>query len=317
MAAPWLVTGANGQVGRALLSEFRARGVAAIGVDRSQVDLSRPDELPQQLERLIQLEPAQSLQGILNAAAYNAVDRADTEPELAARVNTEAPAVLARACFERGIPFVHYSTDYVYSGQGSTPWTEEAPVAPLSTYGRTKAQGDAAVLAQAAAVSDVPHLPRPRYLILRTSWVYDAQGENFPRKILARAATQAELKVVNDQIGAPTHARHLAQATLAALSQLTAQNSGVYHACASGYTSWFGFSEALLARARTHGAPFRTEKITPVSSEAFPTPAQRPRNSRLSLDKLERTFDIHMPDWIEGLDQFFSDLFFKESKPGN
>jgi dTDP-4-dehydrorhamnose reductase len=242
---------------------------------------------------------------ILNAAAYTAVDQAESDPETAQRINGEAPGVMAEAAAELGAWLIHYSTDYVFPGDGTTPWTEQDTPAPLSVYGRTKWAGEQGI---AAAT--------PRHLILRTSWVYGLQGKNFPRTLLRLAGTRTSLDVVEDQVGAPTGADLIADVTSHLVARVlggegasaTAASdlAGIYHLAPSGETTWWALARFLLMRARAQGLSLclDPDQIRPVSTEAFGAPAPRPANSRLDTSKLRSRFGLHLPPWEAGLERW-------------
>lgn len=278
------IFGANGQIGSALVEML---GHEAIPLTRADVDLTDTAAVRRTLE---QLAP----DALINAAAYTAVDKAESEPELAYAINAEAPKVMAFYAAARGIPFVHYSTDYVYPGTGTKPWTEEDDPVPLSAYGKSKLAGDRNVAAAGG-----------KYLIFRTSWVYDAHGKNFLNTMLRLGAEREILKVVDDQFGAPSFAPMLAEATLEARDkamEMPEFPSGVYHLCNAGVTSWFLFAERIFEYARESGFSMKIRELLPIPASEYPLPAPRPHNSRLSLEKLERVFDIHMEDWKDGLE---------------
>lgn len=238
---------------------------------------------------------------IVNAAAHTAVDKAESEPELAQRLNAEAPAVLAEAAHAIGAWLVHYSTDYVFNGQGDQPWQEADATGPLNTYGRTKLAGEQAIQQTCA-----------RHLIFRTSWVYAARGGNFAKTMLRLAAERDRLTVINDQFGAPTGAELIADVTAHALHHVlrTGQGQGIYHLAAGGETTWHGYASHVIAAARRMQAE-RTLKvlaIDPVPTSAFPTPAQRPHNSRLSTVRLEQTFGLTLPHWQQGVDRMLAEV---------
>ncbi len=279
-----LLFGTNGQLGRAFreLSETEAfpLGWTLIAPGSSECDLADPDAVGDVLAR-------ESPDVIVNAAAYTAVDLAETEREKCEAVNARAPALLARYCAGRGIPLLHYSTDYVYDGRGASARPETEPHAPLNAYGASKARGDEAIGASGC-----------EHLVFRTSWVFSHEGRNFVRTMLRLGGEGRELRVVDDQVGAPTYAPDLARYSLHALMRALEQKlegkgfpSGVYHLCNSGFTSWAGFARAILPEA----------KITGIPSSDYPTPAVRPRNSRLSLEKFIRTFGINPRPWEEAL----------------
>lgn len=277
------VFGANGQVGRALVKLLGAR---AVPFTRADADFSEPESLRAVLD-------ACHPDAVMNAAAYTAVDKAEEEREAAYAANAESPAVLAQWCAEHGVPLVHYSTDYVFDGTGEKPWRENDPTAPLNVYGASKRAGEEAIAASGAD-----------YLLFRTSWVYDAQGVNFLNTMLRLGAERESLSVVADQTGAPTYAPHLAAASLEALEKavgMEAFPSGIYHLAHAGETNWHDFAEAIFAGARDHGAELCIKTVEPIPSSAYPTPAERPRNSRLNCSKIHTVFGISLPKWQQGL----------------
>ncbi len=233
---------------------------------------------------------------VVNAAAYTAVDKAESEPELARRINAEAPGALADAAEAIGAWFVHYSTDYVFDGSGERPWREEDATNPLSVYGQTKRDGEVA----AARCR--------KHLIFRTSWVYAARGGNFIRTMLKLAQERERLTVIDDQVGAPTGADLLADVTAHAVRAACAAPArsdlaGLYHLAASGETSWYGYARLIIEQARAAGLPVRVapDAVVPIPTEAYPLPAPRPRNSRLDTSKLREAYDLVLPDWRSGV----------------
>ena len=236
---------------------------------------------------------------VINAAAYTAVDKAESEPALAALINAEAPGVLARAAARLSAPMIHYSTDYVFDGSGVAPWREEDAAHPLNVYGVNKLAGEIAVRAA-----------NPHHLILRTSWVYSSRGINFARTMLRLAGERETLQVVNDQFGAPTAAGLVADATVQAARHAarTSQLYGTYHLVASGETSWHDYAAFLLRGAFEHDLIDRLPRLEAVISEQFPTPANRPKNSRLCNEKFARGFDFSLPDWRLGVEQLIATL---------
>ncbi len=285
-----VITGAGGQVGGQLAGSLAALG-DVIALDRRQCDFSRPEQLPSVIR---ELRP----DVIVNAAAYTAVDEAEREEALAATVNGTAVGVIAEEARRADALLVHYSTDYVFDGHKGAPYTEADPPCPINAYGRSKLAGE-------AAIGEVGG----RYLVLRTSWVYDARGRNFLRTVLRLLRERNELRIVADQIGAPTWAADIAQAT-AALIELAAQEctdgefaSGLFHLTASGATSWHGFAVAILEGATRPAllAAGRAPCLVPIASEDYPRPAARPKNSRLAGDRLHQRFGIALPCWKEGL----------------
>jgi dTDP-4-dehydrorhamnose reductase len=278
-----LLTGKNGQVGFELCRALTSIG-QVIAFDEHELDLASPDAIRQKVR---EAEP----DIIVNAAAYTAVDRAESEPEVAMKVNGIAPGILAEEARRLGALMVHYSTDYVFDGTKSGPYTETDQPNPLSAYGRSKLAGDQAIQSAGAA-----------HYIFRTSWVYASRGQNFFLTMLRLGRERSELKVVNDQIGAPTSARFLADATAHILSQILKEaehalaKSGLYNLSASGATSWFGFAEAIFAEAKnTLGA--KAPKLIPIPAAEYPLPALRPLNSRLDNSKFVRVFGPMPPAW--------------------
>ncbi|MCB0085245.1 MAG: dTDP-4-dehydrorhamnose reductase [Caldilineaceae bacterium] len=231
---------------------------------------------------------------IVNAAAYTAVDQAEADPELATAINATAPGVLAEEASALGALLVHYSTDYVFDGSGSAPWREFDDPAPLCVYGASKWQGEQALLAAG-----------DRHLLLRTQWVYAARGKNFIHSMLRLAAERDALQVVDDQFGAPTGADLIADVTAHAVRQVLANPSlaGTYHLAARGETTWHGYAEFIVEKARLAGWPIRTElaAIVPIPTSDYPTPARRPLNGRLAVAKLEDAFGLTLPEWHSGV----------------
>lgn len=284
-----LVTGVTGQIGGALLPRLQSLG-AVLAADRKQLDLSRPATIPHELERL-----APNL--IINAAAYTAVDRAEDERDLAFTVNAEGPGVMATWAAARDVPFVQLSTDYVFDGSGERPWREDDPTGPLSVYGESKLAGEKAVQAASGA-----------HLIVRTSWVYAAEGNNFLRTIARLARERAELRIVRDQIGAPTSAALIADilARIVAgdattLASRFATAGGITHLAASGCTSWCGFATAIVDGLKMRGEEIKTERVVPIRMDEYPTKARRPGNSRLDLSRLNVVFGESPPEWTSVL----------------
>ena len=242
---------------------------------------------------------------IVNAAAHTAVDKAESEPDLARSINALAPEVLAREAAALGAWLLHYSTDYVFDGSGSTPWVETDPTGPLSVYGRNKLEGET-LIAQAC----------PRHLIFRTSWVYAARGGNFAKTMLRLGQERERLTVINDQIGAPTGADLLADISAHAIRQVMQQgelaktSAGIYHLVASGETNWFEYAKHVLAQARQvqPAIELKVTQIDPVPTSAFPTPARRPLNSRLNTAKLQRTFGLTLPHWQAGVNRMLAEI---------
>ena len=237
---------------------------------------------------------------IVNAAAYTAVDKAESEPERARTINALAPAVLAEEAQKLGAWLVHYSTDYVFDGSGTRPWRESDTTGSLSIYGKTKLEGEHAVARCA------------RHLIFRTSWVYAARGANFARTMLRLACERDQLKVIDDQVGAPTGADLLADVTAHALrsAQVRPELAGLYHLAAGGETSWHGYAQFVIEHARRSGQPIRVapQAIEAIPSSAYPTAAQRPLNSRLDTHKLQSAFGLSLPDWQAGVERMLAEV---------
>ena len=303
-----LLTGVTGQVGgaiRSLLQHDELVRADLFAVTRQDFDLSRPETLAPVLDRL---QP----DVIINPAAYTAVDQAEDEPDLAYRANAEAPAAMARWAANRDVPFLHFSTDYVFSGHGdSRAWTEADPCAPLSVYGQSKRDGER-LIAEANGLS----------LVIRTSWVYAATGKNFFRTMARLATERTELRVVADQFGAPTSARSIAQAvrTIVATGRTAmiasfADAEGVVHLTNSGATSWHGFAQAIVGGLSQEGLPIKAESVTPIATSDFPTKARRPANSRLDLSRLGRVFGIAPVDWRVALDIEIQDFIVTQRRP--
>ncbi len=294
-----LLLGKNGQVGWELQRSLAPLG-EVLALDRHSTDycgdLSQP-------ERLAQTVRDWRPDVIVNAAAHTAVDKAESEPELARCLNATAPAALAQAAADTGAWLVHYSTDYVFNGQGEQAWQEGDATGPLSVYGQTKREGE-----QHIADSGCKHL------IFRTSWVYAARGGNFAKTMLRLAAERERLTVIDDQHGAPTGADLIADVTAHAIRKATAKPaadlSGIYHLVASGQTSWHGYASHVIAQARAlQPAPaLKVGEIAPVPTSAFPTPARRPLNSRLSTRKLQQAFGLVLPPWQQGVDRMLREI---------
>lgn len=286
-----LLFGKNGQVGSALVPVLATRGeLIALGresLDGLSGDLSEPQRIAETIRRV-------APDVIINAAAYTAVDRAEEETALAHRINAEAPTAMARACRESGALLVQYSTDYVFGGEGARPWREEDPVAPINAYGRAKLAGEEGVIASGC-----------RHLIFRTSWVYSASGHNFLKTMLRLSAERDKLQVIDDQWGVPTGATLIAETTVKAIDvgDVNSAMHGIYHLAPAGETTWYRYACYVIERARNLGWPVivAPDDIVPVGTEAFPTPAKRPLNSRLDCHRLEQSLGTRMPDWREGV----------------
>jgi len=283
-----LVTGANGQVGCELRQSLAPLG-EVIALDRAACDLARPAEVARILR-------AATPDIIVNAAAYTAVDRAEQEEELATLINGTAVGEIAQAARQLGALLIHYSTDYVFDGRKDAPYAEDDVPSPISAYGRSKLAGERAI-AQCGG----------RYLIVRTSWIYAARGHNFLKTVLRLARERDELRIVEDQIGAPTWARDLAAATAVMTRQARQEiarddfESGLFHVTGSGATSWFVFAKAVVKQAEQYGLLARKSKIVPIASSEYPVAATRPKNSRLSGARARHRFQIALPEWEQSL----------------
>ncbi|WP_175962543.1 dTDP-4-dehydrorhamnose reductase [Burkholderia pyrrocinia] len=281
-----LVTGVNGQVGFELLRSLQGLG-RVVACDRSMLDLS-------DLERVRGVVRALKPSIIVNPAAYTAVDKAETDVDAARRLNADVPRVFAEEAAHIGAALVHYSTDYVFDGTKEGAYVETDATNPQNVYGLTKLEGEQAIAAAGCA-----------HLILRTSWVYGRRGKNFLLTMLKLGSERPELRVVADQIGAPTWSKTIATATSHIVAQALAadgsdwwaRHSGVYHFTSAGATSWHGFAEAIFANAMGERAP----KVVPIPASDYPVPAKRPSNSRLSHDKLTEAFGLRLPDWADAL----------------
>ncbi|HBK44966.1 MAG TPA: dTDP-4-dehydrorhamnose reductase [Xanthomonadaceae bacterium] len=292
-----LVFGGNGQVGQELRRALAGSEVVATtrsgglpdGGTCLQADFDRPDTLRALLDAQ---RPAQ----VVNAAAYTAVDKAEADRAAAFRANAEAPGVIAGWCAEHGVPMVHYSTDYVFDGQGTRPYRPEDATAPLGVYGESKLAGEQAIQAAGG-----------RHLIFRTAWVYASHGHNFLRTMLRVGAEREELRVVADQVGTPTPAALIADVTARALAAQP-QASGIWHLTAGGSTSWHGFAEEIFAQAASRGLIARVPKVVPIATADYPTPARRPAYSCLDTRSLEETFGVALPDWQAGVARVLDEL---------
>lgn len=293
-----LLLGKNGQVGWELQRSLATLGeLVALDFDSPgalSADFSRPESLATTVQ-------AVAPDVIVNAAAHTAVDKAESEPDLARAINAAAPGVLAREAAARGAWLVHYSTDYVFDGSGHMQRGEDAPTGPLNVYGQTKLEGEQAIRASGC-----------RHLLLRTSWVYGARGGNFARTMLKLAQERESLKVIDDQIGAPTGADLLADLTahMIRASREDPSLAGTYHAVAGGETSWHGYASHVIAFARAAGVPIRVAEgaIEAVPTTAFPTPARRPLNSRLSTRRLRERFGVTLPEWHSGVERMLTEV---------
>lgn len=298
-----LLLGRTGQVGWELQRALSVLGeVVALDFD--------PAHNPQQLcgdftnlQGLVQTVHAVQPDVIVNAAAHTAVDKAESEPELARQINALAPAELAQAATKIGAWLVHYSTDYVFDGSGTQPWRELDATGPLSVYGQTKLEGEQAVATN------------PRHLILRTSWVYAARGGNFAKTMLRLGKERESLSVIADQFGAPTSAELLADVTAHLIRTVLGQSqgqslAGLYHCVAGGETSWHGYASYVLEQARALGWALKVgpDAVAAIPTSSYPTPAQRPLNSRLETGKLQSTFGLTLPPWQQGVQRMLQEI---------
>lgn len=291
-----LLLGSGGQVGFELRRAL-APLAEVVTLDYPTCDLAEPKSVRQAIAAA-----APTL--IVNAAAYTAVDKAETEPDKARAVNAVAPGVIGEAASRIGACVVHYSTDYVYDGAKAGPYREDDATHPLGVYGATKRDGDLALAASGA-----------RHFIFRSSWVFGAHGDNFVKTILHLAAEKESLNVVADQVGAPTSAALIADVTAQVLGQLKYRPaadmpSGIYHLAAAGETSWHGFAQAIVRGAASRGRSLKlaADAIRPIPTSDYPLPAPRPANSRLDTSRLRNTFGLVLPDWRQGLDHVLTQI---------
>ena len=296
-----LVFGHRGQVGRELFSLLQAGGYSVVGMDREECNICSERSI---LEAIEFARP----QAIVNAAAYTAVDRAESEPDLAEQINSRAPGVMAGAAESRGIPFIHYSTDYVFDGEKQGPWCEQDVPAPLNVYGHTKLAGERAVLSACGMA-----------FVFRTSWVYGAEGNNFVQTMLRLGRERETISVVCDQVGSPTWSRSMAGLTLFVLQKLGVRErlnlewarskSGLYHATDGGSTTWHGFACSIMDVARELGIQLKVGKVNPITSIEYTSPAKRPRNSVLSNAKLQRQLGYFLPKWEISLRSVITEIY--------
>ena len=291
-----LVTGASGQVGLAIARELKTFGTLCLA-NRQDLDLSQLDAIPSRLDEI-----APDL--IINAGAYTAVDKAESEPDIAFNVNGKAVGVLGGWSARHGVPLIHFSTDYVFNGEASEPYDENHAINPLSVYGKSKAEGESLLLRSEAPC-----------LIVRTAWVYSAAGKNFLKTMVRLAGERDELAVVCDQIGTPTSAdqiarfiRHIIGEGRDALPRRFGQASRLVHFTASGSTSWHGFASAIVAAMPRHGLPVKAKAVRAIPTSDYPTPAARPKFSRLSTARAERVFGFRPEPWEKALDEVLAQV---------
>ena len=304
-----LLTGASGQVGGELLPLLQAAG-AVIAPLRTDLDLADAGSVHR---FVMQQKP----DWIINPAAYTAVDKAESEPSLAYAINAGAPRALGEAAAQLGIPVIHFSTDYVFNGGGTKPWTETDATGPLGVYGASKLAGEQALAATGAA-----------HLIFRTSWVYGVSGKNFVLTILRLAQQKEELRIVDDQHGAPTWSRDLARLIVNAtkkiidqcgVKSLSAQDAvrsvqGVYHAANSGEATWFSFAQEFLRLAGEARPGAKITRLAPIPTSEYPTPARRPANSRLDCSRLQQVFGITLPPWQQSAAEVITEILNSQSR---
>ncbi len=292
-----LLFGKTGQVGRELQRSLAPLG-QVIALDRNSTDYCGDFLNPDGLARtVLAVRP----DVIVNAAAYTAVDKAESDAANAYTVNSKSPELLAQAAMQIGANLIHYSTDYVFNGSGSAPWRETDATGPLSVYGASKLAGEQAIAASGA-----------RHLIFRTSWVYAARGSNFAKTMLRLALEREALSVINDQIGAPTGADLLADITAHAIVRLAAapELAGLYHLSAAGETSWHGYAQHVFEQARLKGLALKLDnaQLKAIPTSAYPTAAQRPLNSRLDCTKLKSSFNVQIPPWQQGVNRMLAEI---------
>jgi dTDP-4-dehydrorhamnose reductase len=288
-----LITGAHGQVGRELTDQGRSLGLHLWPTDVEDLDITNATAVTSFIEK-------RQISVVVNAAAYTAVDRAETDAAQAKRINRDGPATLARACTRTGSALIHISTDYVYDGLKTTPYVEDDPVAPTGVYGTSKAEGD----------QEVQRLVK-QHVILRTAWLYSVHGQNFVKTILNLARERAYLNVVADQIGCPTSAVDLARAILDIIINIIEVQTvawGIYHYCGAGQTTWYEFAKTILKLAGQY-EDFALKTIRPISTDQYPTPAARPPYAVLDCTKIESAFGIRPVDWRTSLQQTIDRLY--------
>lgn len=299
-----LLFGKDGQLGWELQRSLAPLGeVIALGArgEAWPTDFNDPESL---VEAVRAVRP----DAVVNAAAFTAVDRAESDTQAAHRINALAPGVLAREARGCGALMVHYSSDYVFDGSGQRPWREADPTGPLNAYGHSKLAGEMAVRAQS-----------PHHLVLRTSWVHSPRGANFARTLLRLAQERDAIQVVDDQFGAPTGADLIADVTAHALRQALADRRlcGTYHLAAAGETSWHGYASFLLERAQAAGWPLRCApgQVQAIAASAYPAAAQRPANSRLDTARLRQAFGVHLPHWRQGVERMLFEMNRIDANP--
>lgn len=288
-----LIIGANGQLGWELQRRGKATGIDTIPLDLPEFDITDPSQVQKQVGR-------QGVSLVVNAAAHTAVDQAESEEELAFAVNRDGPSFLAYSCAEAGIPLIHISTDYVFDGNKKSPYCEEDDVCPLGVYGKSKADGEIKIKACLE-----------EHIIIRTAWLYGVHGHNFVKTMLRLGQEQERIRVVADQYGSPTYAGDLADAILGIAEFICKESPipwGTYHFCGKGITTWHGFAEKIFELASRY-VPLKVQKVEPITTEEYPTPAKRPARSCLDCSSVETKFHISRRPWQEGLGEMI-DLIF-------
>ena len=296
-----LVTGSKGQLGGELLQQGRRFGFDVVGIDIEELDITNIKAVETYFDKV-------DASVVINAAAYTAVDQAESEPELAFAVNKQGPANLATLCNYHGIPLIHISTDYVFDGTKNKAYEESDPVSPVGAYSHSKAQGEKEIIKQAT-----------KYIIIRTAWLYGVQGNNFVNTMLRLGRERKELKVVNDQKGCPTYAQDLAAAVLSICQQLQPGEEtalwGIYHYCGKGDTTWYEFARKVFEVASKY-EEMAIHSVLPISTNEYPTPAVRPANSVLDCKKIEKVFGLKRKPWEESLESMLKRLY-TETNIGN
>ena len=291
-----LVTGANGQVGWELSRRGARKGIDILALDRASLDITDQSAVNREVS-------GSGSSVVVNAAAYTAVDQAESEPELAFAANRDGPAYLASACAEVGIPLIHISTDFVFDGKKQGPYLESDQISPLNVYGKSKAAGEVAVRELL-----------PEHIILRTSWVYGVRGRNFVKTMLRMGRERDLIQVVEDQYGCPTYAADLGDTIMRIAAQIKENKQiawGTYHYCGEGVTSWHGLAQEILSLAKKYTS-LRVKTIEAIGTAEYPTPAKRPLNSALDCSLVEKTFGIHPKPWRESLAEMIKMMFLVE-----
>lgn len=288
-----LIIGSNGQLGQDLMRSAQARGLAAMGTGRSQCDITNPASIRHTLSH------AGRLKVVINAAAFTAVDEAESKPDLANAVNRDGAGYLARACRDQGLPLIHVSTDYVFQGLKTSPYLPSDPVAPAGVYGQSKAAGEAVVRQQLE-----------EHVIVRTSWLFSLHGSNFVKSMLRMGREQDELRVVDDQVGCPTYAGDLAQALLKVVDHVKRRSSGwgTYHFCNQCPVTWYAFARRIFMLARKYES-LAVKRVWPILAAQYPLPAPRPHYSVLDCTTLEETFGVIRRPWEDALKEMLGRLY--------